>query len=293
MMTLMHSGDMTSALEKIDGIQADIKEKKKELVIADMHGWQTVRDYRKDPLADNEEDERRLRSAIARNRQSSQRGRASRFQPYSRPSFTPQVKSSLFPSASVHGPVRARHTYNSCLFQDSQLAVLRSRLEVNLEQRVSAHKHRLPVMDSITPTSSESMAPALSVGKSVISPGTVREASPQAQQLLSGHSATSGQDQEQPEVSSTVAELISVKSSLPVHEPPSLSDSRHASFPIKGSLSRHLTAWHKISASTFALQVVQHGYVIPLSVLPPAILCLTTVQLSIPSILFRPKFNGF
>ena len=54
----------------------EIKDRNKILKIADSHGWDTVREYSADPLADNNEDASKLRSAINRARY------ARKFKPY-------------------------------------------------------------------------------------------------------------------------------------------------------------------------------------------------------------------
>lgn len=55
-----------SAIELIDKVQQDITARNKIVKIGDKHGWDTVSEYEGNPLADDSDDERRLRQAETR-----------------------------------------------------------------------------------------------------------------------------------------------------------------------------------------------------------------------------------
>ncbi|XP_071133592.1 uncharacterized protein [Mytilus edulis] len=54
------------ALQTIEKVQQDIAARNKTVKIGDKHGWDTVSEYEGNPLADNSDDERRLRQAETR-----------------------------------------------------------------------------------------------------------------------------------------------------------------------------------------------------------------------------------
>jgi hypothetical protein len=78
-----------SAIKDIAQNEAlEIRKRNKLLKIADKHGWDTVREYDADPLADNDDDASKLRGAIAR------ANRSRRYSPYgSSQTFPPSTQS--------------------------------------------------------------------------------------------------------------------------------------------------------------------------------------------------------
>ncbi|XP_076084877.1 uncharacterized protein LOC143055598 [Mytilus galloprovincialis] len=54
------------ALQTIEKVQQDIAARNKTVKIGNKHGWDTVSEYEGNPLADNSDDERRLRQAETR-----------------------------------------------------------------------------------------------------------------------------------------------------------------------------------------------------------------------------------
>ena len=85
----------------------EIKDRNKILKIADSHGWDTVREYSADPLADNNEDASKLRSAINRARY------ARKFKPY-------DFKTQGFNSSSALGAAPSRFPAGFQLFPEPQ-----------------------------------------------------------------------------------------------------------------------------------------------------------------------------
>ncbi|XP_053385369.1 uncharacterized protein LOC123546311 [Mercenaria mercenaria] len=88
----------STATKEID----ELKQRNKLLKIADKHGWDTVREYTDNPLADNSEDAANLRAAIAR----AMRNR--RFNPYQRTSTS--TVSSANQQQKAQGPFRGFQT---------------------------------------------------------------------------------------------------------------------------------------------------------------------------------------
>lgn len=58
------SGDVIKSV--VDSELAEYRQRNKLLKIADKHGWDTVREYAENPLADDKDDDSKLRSAISR-----------------------------------------------------------------------------------------------------------------------------------------------------------------------------------------------------------------------------------
>ena len=65
-LTLVQSNRCEDAEVAIRSELEEIQQRNKLIKIADRHGWDTVREYTLHPLADNDEDAAKIRSAIAR-----------------------------------------------------------------------------------------------------------------------------------------------------------------------------------------------------------------------------------
>lgn len=65
---MLECGNIEGIKNLIGQEKKEFKDRNKILKIADTHGWDTVREYASDPLADNSEDASNLRAAISRAR---------------------------------------------------------------------------------------------------------------------------------------------------------------------------------------------------------------------------------
>jgi hypothetical protein len=60
------AGNLPDALHLLDNSQQEIAARNKKVKIGDKYGWDTVSEYEGNPLADDSDDERRLRQAETR-----------------------------------------------------------------------------------------------------------------------------------------------------------------------------------------------------------------------------------
>ena len=263
---LLRSGNAEEALEKLDKAQLALKERRKDLMLADVEDWSVVAAYRSLPLADDEEDDKRLRRAIkAAGKKAPGKIKpdhpANRFQPYTRPGqYAVKYLLQVDPASSSHSSFSVSETPH--MFQVSEGSSHR------LHKAISDLLAATPTLTRINKLHG-CKEPVLSVVPSTISPDSARDGSADPSPLQSPSCHLSDRSDEG-KISEASELLLTDKYSNSLFgEKLSLSKLGPSSLRIKGSLRRQFLHWEQLPSSAFIKQVVKEGYVIPLRTRPP------------------------